>query len=71
MPLFAPILSAALVVLSVMFAFVFGCAGPDGACVLLRPGIWSERGPVDLGICEYFEVWCGERNYLGWVRLYM
>jgi len=44
-PLFAPSLSAALVVLSVIFVFwVFG------AWVLLRPGIWSERGPVDLGI---------------------
>jgi hypothetical protein len=42
-PLFAPSLSAMPVVLSgILDVFwVFG------ACVLLMPGIWSERGPVD------------------------
>jgi hypothetical protein len=43
-PLFAPSLSAAEVVLSVMLVDV------DGACVDEIPGSCSERGPVDLGM---------------------
>jgi hypothetical protein len=42
-PLFAPILSAAFVVLCVILLLV------DGACVDVKPSC-SERGPVDLGI---------------------
>jgi hypothetical protein len=41
--LFAPSLSAALVVLSVILLLV------EGACVDVKPSC-SERGPVDLGI---------------------
>jgi hypothetical protein len=44
-PLFAPSLSAALVVLSVILAEF----GSDGACVDVKPSC-SERGPVDFGI---------------------
>jgi hypothetical protein len=44
-PLFAPSLSAAPVVLSV----ILGLFGFEGACVDVKPSC-SERGPVDLGI---------------------
>lgn len=49
---FAPILSAAEVVLSVILTAL----GSEGACVDVKPSC-SDRGPVDFGIESCFEDW--------------